>query len=121
MNANPLIQTLQKGYLVSIGATASLLESLQDAQQRDANFAKLRNDPNQLIEDLALKGETTEREARTFVDRFFNPSASTPPSGDPRPNSPPAAASSVQQDLEELTAQLAALRTELERLRADRP
>jgi polyhydroxyalkanoate synthesis regulator phasin len=117
MNADTLIQTLQKGYRVSIGATASLIESLQDAQQRDVNFAKLRSDPNQLIEDLAIKGEITEQEARNFVDRVFT--TSTPVSNpDPRPSSPPSATNPIQQDLEELTAQLAALRVELERLRA---
>jgi polyhydroxyalkanoate synthesis regulator phasin len=114
MNPDQLLQTLQKGYRVSIGATASMIESLQDAQRRDENFAKLRSDPNQLIEDLAVKGETTEREARNFVDSVFQ---STPSSGT-SPAAPPAASSVIQQDLQALTAQLAAIRAELERLRA---
>jgi polyhydroxyalkanoate synthesis regulator phasin len=115
MNSDTLIQTLQKGYRVSIGATASLIESFQDAQQRDANFAKLRSNPNQLIEDLEIKGEITEREARDFVDRVFTPS---PPVANPDPRPGSSATNRIQQDLEELTAQLAALRAELERLRA---
>jgi polyhydroxyalkanoate synthesis regulator phasin len=118
MNSDTLVQTLQKGYHVTLGATASVIESLQDAQRREENFAKLRTDPNQLIEELAIKGETTEREARSFVDGVFsqpsNPSSSSTPSTPPV--SPQTAA--IQQDLQELTAQLAAIRAELERLRA---
>jgi polyhydroxyalkanoate synthesis regulator phasin len=119
MNSDTLVQTLQKGYRVTLGATASVIESLQDAQRREENFAKLRTDPNQLIEELAIKGETTEREARSFVDGVFsqpsNPSNSTSTPSTP-PVSPQTAA--IQQDLQELTAQLAAIRAELERLRA---
>jgi polyhydroxyalkanoate synthesis regulator phasin len=115
MNPDQLLQTLQKGYRVSIGATASMIESLQDSQRRDENFAKLRSDPNQLIEDLAIKGETTEREARNFVDSVFQ---NRPGSNETSSTAPPAASSVIQQDLQALTAQLAAIRAELERLRA---
>ncbi len=128
MNPDTLIQTLQKGYRVTIGATASVIESLQDSQCREENFAKLRSDPNQLIEELAAKGETTEREARSFVDGVFSQSrnsqsnSSQPFNGIPSPyetNTPmPPRTVAIQQDLQELTAQLAAIRIELERLRA---
>jgi polyhydroxyalkanoate synthesis regulator phasin len=119
MNPDTVIQTLQKGYRVSIGATASLIESLQDDQRREENLAKLRSDPNQLIEDLAIKGETTEREARNFVDGVFSQQFNRPtPSESYSSAPPPSAASTIQQDLQELTAQIAALRIELERLRA---
>jgi polyhydroxyalkanoate synthesis regulator phasin len=115
MNPDTFVQTLQKGYRVTLGATALAIESLQDSQQREENFAKMRSDPNQLIEELAVKGETTEREARSFVDGVF----SQPPTGATTPTSAPASPQTVaiQQDLQELTAQLAAIRAELERLR----
>ncbi|NJR38284.1 MAG: hypothetical protein HC781_04830 [Leptolyngbyaceae cyanobacterium CSU_1_4] len=117
MNPDTLIQTLQKGYRVTIGATASILESLQDSQRREENFAKLKSDPAQLIEELAAKGEVTEREARSFVDGVFSqPSAGTSPS-ETSASIPPRTAA-IQQDLQELTAQLAAIRIELEKLRA---
>jgi polyhydroxyalkanoate synthesis regulator phasin len=122
MNPDTLIQTLQKGYRVTIGATASVIESLQDSQSREENFAKLRSDPNQLIEELAIKGETTEREARSFVDGVFSQSNSSQQSnGTPtyETSAPlPPRTAVIQQELQELTAQLAAIRTELERLRA---
>ena len=123
MNPDTLIQTIQKGYRVTIGATASVIESLQNSQLREENFAKLRSDPNQLIEELAAKGETTEREARSFVDGVLSQSNSSQQSNvTPSPyetSAPlPPRTIAIQQDLQELTAQLAAIRTELERLRA---
>jgi polyhydroxyalkanoate synthesis regulator phasin len=118
MNPDTLIQTLQKGYRVTIGATALMLESLQDSQRREENFAKLRSDPNQLIEELAIKGETTEREARSFVDGVFSQQSNGIPSPYETSAPMPPRTVAIQQDLQELTAQLAAIRTELERLRA---
>lgn len=123
MNPDTFVQNFQKGYRVTIGATALMLESLQDSQRREENFAKLRNDPNQLIEELAIKGEITEREARGFVDGVFSQSNSSQQSnGIPNPYESitpmPPRTVAIQQDLQELTAQLAAIRTELERLRA---
>jgi polyhydroxyalkanoate synthesis regulator phasin len=119
MNPDTLIQTVQKTYRVTIGAAATLLDSVQDSQLREENFAKLRSNPNQLIDDLAIKGETTEQEARKFVDGVFS-QQSGQSSAAPRPtdsSTPSAATSSIQQDLQELTAQMAAIRAELERLR----
>jgi polyhydroxyalkanoate synthesis regulator phasin len=116
MNSETLIQNLQKGYRVTIGATASVIESLQDSQRREENFAKLRSDPNQLIEELAVKGETTEQEARRFVDSLF--SQPSTPSAAPSSAPMPPQTVAIQQDLQDLTAQLAAIRAELERLRA---
>ncbi len=123
MNPDTLIQTLQKGYRVTIGATALMIESLQDSQHREENFAKLKSDPNQLIEELAVKGETTEREARSFVDGVFsqfNSSQQSNSSQSPYETSAPMPPQTVaiQQDLQQLTAQLSAIRAELERLRA---
>jgi polyhydroxyalkanoate synthesis regulator phasin len=118
MNPDTLIQTFQKGYRVTIGATALVIESLQDAQRREENFAKLKSDPNQLLEELAIKGETTEREARSFVDGVFSQQSGSS-SSSYETNAPiPSRTVAIQQDLQELTAQLAAIRTELERLRA---
>jgi polyhydroxyalkanoate synthesis regulator phasin len=116
MNPDTFVQALQRSYRVTLGATAVAIESLQNSQRREDTFTKLRNDPNQLIEEFAAKGETTEREARSFVDGVF----SQPSTGSSEPTSAPTSPQTVviQQDLQELTAQLAALRAELERLRA---
>jgi polyhydroxyalkanoate synthesis regulator phasin len=127
MNSTTLAQMLQKGFRVTVGATASIIESLQDPQRRDENFSRLRTDLSQLTEEWEAKGEMTEREARNYVDTILNqqfnrnPSASSEPAsptGSGTTSSAPSAASpEVQQDLQELTTQISALRAELERLR----
>jgi polyhydroxyalkanoate synthesis regulator phasin len=117
MNSD-LMQLVQKSFRVTLGATATLLETLQDSQQRESNFSRLKQEFDQLAEQWEAKGSVTEQEARSFVDNLLNH-----PSQEPHPPTPPAEASSapsvgIQQDLRDLTAQLASIRAELERLRA---
>lgn len=128
MNPDNVMEFLQTGFRVGVGATASLLESIQDAQKREENLADLKLDARDLTKKWAEKGEITEREARNFVDTLIEhqrspsePSSSTTPpaptSSEP-PSSPPTSATNpeVYQDLQDLTAQIAALRSELENL-----
>jgi polyhydroxyalkanoate synthesis regulator phasin len=128
MNSDQLLQLAQKGLRVTLGATASLLETLQDAQRREESFSRLKTEVSQLTEEWAVKGETTEREARHFVDQLLNQQSGyrdASPSGSnlsspitAPPVAPPSAATpELQQDLQDLTAQLAAIRAELEKLR----
>lgn len=129
MNSDTVIQLLQRGFRVTLGATASLVEILQDPQRRDANLSKLRTEFDQLAQEWAEKGSVTEQEARNFVDSMFrqgNRSTSSPTenaeydygSGSTTVAAPPSAASpDTQLELQELTAQLAAIRAELEALR----
>ena len=121
MNSDTILQLVQKGFRVTLGATASLIETLQDPQRRDENFYRLRVELNQLAEEWAAKGEMTEQEARNFVETILerDPQAA---SGDATGTSStataaPTAPANVQLDLQELTAQIAAIRAELERLR----
>jgi polyhydroxyalkanoate synthesis regulator phasin len=119
-----LTQFLQKGFRVTLGATATIVEAIQDPQRREANLSKLTTELSQLAEEWEAKGVTTEQEARNFVDTMFNQDNSSPasPSYTASPsNSAPsstAAPADVQQDLQELTAQIAAIRAEIERIRA---
>jgi len=117
MNTEEILQTAQKGFHITLG-----VESLQDAQKREENAAKLQQDWPTLSEELALKGRTTEQEARVFVDSIMNrqsPTSSTS-TGTSSTASGPAAPPEVQQDIQSLTEQLASLRQELERLRNER-
>lgn len=123
MNPDNLIQLVQKGFRVTLGATASAIESVQDAQKRDRNLELLRTDLNQLVEEFADKGAVTEVEARTFVDNMLaqrnNQPASqtTQTSADTPRGSETVVPPNVQLELQELTAQIAAIRVELEKLR----
>ena len=122
-----LTQVLQQGFRVTLGATSFVIETLQDAEKRDENLAKLNSENfTQLTDEWAHKGEMTEREARNFVDTIFSgqsnqDSAETEVTSDsPISTPPPAQAQSEARfEIQELTAQVAALRAELENLRAE--
>ena len=127
MNSDNLTEMLQKGFRVTLGATSFMVETLQDSQKREENLAKLKSENlSQLTDEWAQQGELTEREARNFVDTIFSGSTNqdtvkTPADSDSPIDTPatPAAESDPQQSIQELTAQMVALRAELEKLRAE--
>lgn len=124
MSSDNLVQTLQTGFRITVGATASLLESLQDDRKREENLETLKLDWTQIADKWAHKGEQTEQEARNFVDAVMSQgqsAASRPPTN---PTSSSASQTpvadgdvAVQTELQELTEQIATLRKELEQLR----
>lgn len=123
MNSDTVIQLLQKGFRVTLGATASLIEIMQDPRRRNENLTKLQSELSELADELAAKGEMTEQEARNFVDTILtrqnqpNHSASSTATAPVAPPSSATTSPDIQLDLEELTAQISAIRAELERLR----
>jgi polyhydroxyalkanoate synthesis regulator phasin len=124
MSSDNLVQTLQTGFRITVGATASLLESLQDDRKREENLETLKLDWMQIADKWAEKGQQTEREARDFVDGMLSQGQSAPsrPPTDPGSSSAPetsatAADAAVQTELQTLTEQIATLRKELEQLR----
>lgn len=126
MNSDSLVDLLQQSFRVTLGATASLVEVLQDPQKREENLTKLQVELSQYTQDWAVRGEMTEQEARRFVDGLMSQGRSpsygetTPPPSTSETVSttpPPVAEPNTQIELQELTAQIAAIRTELEKLR----
>lgn len=122
MNVNNLTELLQQGFHLTLGATASLVETLQDPQKRTENLSQISSELSHLTHEWAAKGETTEQEARDFVFNFLNQlRAQAPissPTSAPVPTTPmQVTPPEVQLDLQELTNQITALRIELERLR----
>ncbi len=122
MNPDNFVQLAQKGFHVTLGATAFLIETVQNPQQRDINLSRLRGDFTQLTEEWEAKGESAEREARQFVDGLLSQQFNQTNQSTSAPSTPANSGSSttspdIQQDLQELTLQLASLRSELERLR----
>ena len=131
MNLDNLPQILQTGFHLTLGSTSFLIETLQDPLKRSKNLDKLtQSDLGLLADELLEKGEMTDREARNFVDTIFSqPGArenaesesvsrqqsdtatDTPPESVVQPD--------VKLEIQELTAQMAALRAELENLRAE--
>lgn len=121
MNPEVFPQIIQKGFRTTLGATTALFESLQDTRKFEENLNKLQADPNQFADELADKGEVTEREARTFVEQIFT----TVQQGGAPANSAtvtttakPVANGAMQTELQELTQQIIELRQELDKLKS---
>lgn len=124
MNSNNLLDLLQTGLRVSLGATTSLVETIGDSQKREESLSQLRLEFSQRVTEWAEKGAITEQEARSFIEQMWRQqntpgrSSATATPSDISVTPPPTAASpNAQLELEELTAQIAAIRTELEKLR----
>lgn len=124
MNSDNLILLLQQGFRISLGATASLVETLQDPQKRSETLSKLGSELGQLTQEWAEKGQITEQEARSYVDSLLRQqtnqtTSQTPPTAESSPATPnPAPAANAQLEIQELIAQIAAMRAELENLRS---
>jgi polyhydroxyalkanoate synthesis regulator phasin len=124
MNSDTLTDTLQKGFRLTLGATASLLEALQDPQGSSRKFSELSTDMDRLTEELEAKGAVTEQEARQFVDgmltqvpNLFNQGSAAPQSRTVYTVATPVSDPSIQPELEALTQQLAEIRREIETLK----
>lgn len=121
MNPDNLTQIIQKGFRVTLGATSFLIETVQDSTKRDENLNKLSTDFNQLTEEWADRGEMTEQEARNFVDTILNQQNNQLNTDSTTVSSSPTSASGfassdVQEDLLELTQEIANLRADLQKL-----
>jgi polyhydroxyalkanoate synthesis regulator phasin len=136
MESFDLGKLLQKGFYVTLGATVSLLEVLQDPRKQEEKFGSLRRDFDNLTQELAEKGVVTESEARSVVDSFIARQIKTDGTKNTESDvasavrtvntiaidvvesvTNPTAPSNVQNDLKDLTQQIADLRAELESLR----
>ena len=63
MNPDMVTELFKKGFLVTLGATTSVVESIQDSQKREENLSQLNLGFDQLSQIWANKGEVTESEA----------------------------------------------------------
>jgi polyhydroxyalkanoate synthesis regulator phasin len=130
MNPDNLPQMLQTGFHLTLGATSFLIETLQDPLKREENLDKLKSDLGELASELLEKGEMTDREARNFVDTIFSGPGNRENAdsesvwskqSDAATDAPPDSVvqPDVKLEIQELTAHMAALRVELEKLRAE--
>lgn len=141
MDTIDLEKLLQRGYYVTLGATSSLIEVIQDPTKREENLRRLGRSFDEITQELAEKGVTTEAEARSYVDKFIaqqvngtttdtesvglttvtttaktvddNSSDNTSEKSDKKVKA------SMRDEIAELTQQLASLRSELEQLRSN--
>jgi polyhydroxyalkanoate synthesis regulator phasin len=142
MDTIDLEKLLQKGYYVTLGATSSLIEVIQDPSKREENFKRLSLSFEEITQELADKGVITEAEARSYMDKFIaqqvngasadespasglttvTTTAKTVEDGVVDQDSAKAdkkVKASMRDEIAELTQQLAGLRSELEQLRSN--
>jgi len=126
MNPETLTETIQKGFRVTLGATASLVDALRDPQASQERFGNI-SDFDVLTQELEAKGTDAEREARAVVDSVMSQMGQMPnPFGQTSASeatvdtyASPVADMSVQVELDALTQELATLRQEIEALKAN--
>jgi polyhydroxyalkanoate synthesis regulator phasin len=115
MNSDTAMDLLKKGFRITLGASTSLVESIQDPLKREENLALMQSNPNAFADLLAEKGAVAEVEARRVVDSVVTQyssgsSASTPASSSVTTSS---IDPSLERELRDLTAELAQIRSEL--------
>jgi polyhydroxyalkanoate synthesis regulator phasin len=121
MNPNNLFELIHQGFLITVGATASLIETVQDSTKREIVLSDLAQELSQRTQEWTVKGESTEKEARKVIDQLFSTRKQSSPTTTATTQTVPTPSSSAQSNVEleikELTEQVIALRTELEMLR----
>ena len=122
-NVQDFQELLTRARRIAFGTAASLIEILQDSSKREENIQKISDEFNQLANELAVKGEETEMEARRYVDTWLGTRREA--QADSQASQAPTKIEVVditeetrkQEEVEELTAQVQSLRAELEKLR----
>ena len=122
-NVQDFQELLTRARRIAFGTAASLVEILQNSSKREENIKKISEEFNQLANELAVKGEETEMEARRYVDTWLGSRGEG--QSDSQATQAPTKIEVIditeetrkQQEVEELTAQVESLRAELEKLR----
>lgn len=113
-NSNDLlVNTLQQGFRITVGATASLVETLQDPQKRQITFQDLQQQWGQKAEQWAEKGSVTEAEARQYVEQWLAQMRKNSPVGNQSSGSQTIDFATAQAELERLTQEIIAMKDEL--------
>ncbi|NJL86511.1 MAG: hypothetical protein HC886_11870 [Leptolyngbyaceae cyanobacterium SM1_1_3] len=117
MNSDSFTELLQKGFRIALGATASLVEAVQDPARQSERFSEINGDWNRLSEDLESKGTVAEQEARQMVDSMM---AQIPgPFSQSRPTHTPVSTVNMPTVEVSLQTEIKILTQELEAIRRD--
>ncbi|MEL6556239.1 MAG: hypothetical protein AAFQ63_22700 [Cyanobacteria bacterium J06621_11] len=130
MNTDSLLELVQKGYRVGLGAASTAVEAIQDPQRVSSEFSAIGTDWERLADKLEVRGALTEKEARDFVEGVSSQmpepfrSASSP-FNTGKPDEPPTVTTvatpvvdtELQAEVTSLTEELIAIRQEIEALK----
>ncbi|MGF1481965.1 MAG: hypothetical protein ACFB4I_21205 [Cyanophyceae cyanobacterium] len=115
---NNFTDLLHQGFRITVGAATAFVETLQNPQKREETLTELQIELNQRSQEWAEKGEETELAARQVVeDLLAQRRDSSPDTTRPASSTTTVTNTAVQLELQELTEEIIALRTELEQLR----
>lgn len=120
MNTDNVVQMMQKGFHITLGAASFLVDTAvtPSQQQRDDNLTKLQaGDFERLSEEWAVTGEQKEKEARTFVESVLPtgafPGMPVDQGAEMTTTAGPSVPLDIQQDLEAMITELSEIRNEL--------
>ena len=71
MESNTVFNFIQQGFRTAVGATASMVETLQDNEKRSQVLSDFNTEWQQKSQEWAQKGTLTEQEARKIIEQFF--------------------------------------------------
>lgn len=130
MNTDTLLELFQKSYRVTLGAASTAVEAVQDPQRAADEFSDIGTDFHRLADKLEVRGALTEKEARDFVEGVVSqmpePFRSVSANLTHQENTVPRTVTTVatpvvdaglQSEVESLTAELIAMRKEIDELR----
>lgn len=130
MNTDSLLELVQKGYRVTLGAASTAVEAVQDPQRVSDEFSSIGNDWERLADKLEVRGALTEKEARDFVEGVSSQMpepfrSATSPFNTGKQDEPPTVTTvatpvvdtELQAEVTSLTAELIAIREEIEALK----
>ena len=119
MNTSPnIFELVQKGFRVTVGAAATLVETLQDPQKRDVTISEFRVELENRTAEWSEKGEMTETEARKFLENIFQKDSGKAAGDREVPTSAVEVEDAdLEKEIQVLTEEITKLKTELETLR----
>ncbi|AFY38463.1 hypothetical protein Lepto7376_2168 [[Leptolyngbya] sp. PCC 7376] len=121
MNTSPnIFDLVQKGFRVTVGAAATLVETIKDPQKRDVTITEFRTELENRTAEWSEKGEMTEAEARKFLENVFQKDSSKA-AGDREVSTSAVEVkdAELEKEIQVLTEQITMLKTELETLRKE--
>ncbi|BAW95458.1 hypothetical protein NIES970_03640 [[Synechococcus] sp. NIES-970] len=115
------LELIQKGFHVTVGAAATLVETIQDPMKREVTITGFRTELQSRAEEWSEKGEMTEQEARKFLEKIFQQGKTAGAPGDQEivTTATEVKDGELQTELKNLTEQIITLKSELAALRQD--
>lgn len=115
-----IFEIVQKSFRVTVGAAASLVETLQDPMKRDTTISEFRAELQSRAEEWSMKGEVTEQEARKFLEKIFQQGSADAGSQEVETSATEVKDADLEDEIKVLTEQIVTLKSELETLRQEK-